>query len=69
MQNAFIRLLSAEPNFFWTEDEAAASLLEFLGLLFLAFFIVMLILIGVIVYKNLKIRRLTDPVKEHTYKH
>lgn len=69
MQNSLIRSLTAEPTLFGVDENATASFMEFLGLLFLAFFIVLLILIGVLVYRIRKIRRLTDPVKERTYKH
>lgn len=46
-------------------SDAAASLLEFLWLLFLAFLIVILILIGVMIFRNRKLRRLTNPHKDY----
>lgn len=69
MQNALIRSLAAGPDLFGTEDAAAASFLEFLGILFLGFFVMILAVIGVMVYRHWKIRRLTDPAKERIYKH
>ncbi len=49
--------------------DALSSGLEFLGILLGCFFVAGIILIGVMIFRNRKLRRLTNPVKEHTYKH
>lgn len=50
-------------------SDAAASCLEFLGILLGFFFVAAIILIGVMIYRNWKLRRLTHPTKERIYKH
>ena len=69
MQNALIRLLASEPDLSVLEDVAGSGLPEFLGLLCLCFLVVLLILIGVLVYRIRKIRRLTAPANDRIYRH
>ena len=50
-------------------DDAVTSCLDFLGILFMFFCAAVIILIGMVIYRSWKIRRLTNPLKERTYKH
>lgn len=47
------------------DSDAAASCLEFLGILLGGFFVAGIILIGIMIFRNRKRRRLTNPHKDY----
>lgn len=62
------RILPEETTEYAAGGSVMTSCLEFMGILLVFFFAVGIVLIGVMIYRTRKLRRLTNPVKEHTYK-